>query len=199
MNIYFYNMLGCREVQSQCPTPKQAFYIHMYTQTYICMFIYIYMFYHLYLWVIFIFLDDPYWIVSFHSVSIQTSRVSWSFEDDYFPEKTRIESFPNPYEIFLPSVWFSPLWMSCHFSFSRSFSFQIKHLVILMVSIVFLLLWQQEKTLVDFIQNTSILQYVSAAVVPFSLALRKFNVNKALCNLFLGAFSTPFCCLIYPL
>ena len=39
----------------------------------------------------------------------------------------------------------------------------------------------------------TVIQCVCAVVVPFSLAFRKFKVNKALCNLFLGIFFIPFC------
>ena len=144
------------------------------------------MFYHSYLWVIFVFLDDLYWIVIFISVS---NQISWIFEDEYFPAKTRTESCPNPYEISLPFVLLSSLWMSCHFSFSRDFSFWNQIFMNFMVYIVFLLLWKQEQNpfplithvlasivrsthtwnkLVDLIQKTFLLSNVSLLQLSLS-------------------------------
>lgn len=136
------------------------------------------------------------------------------FEDGYFPAKTRTEIYPNSYEIFLQLVGLSPLCMSCHFSLSRNFFFSSQILPNFDGILNFSSVETREKPLPRHSTpsgfhsevNTSlkytscvnlehfyIVQLLSEAVVPFSLALRKFKINKALCHLFLVVFIILFC------
>ena len=139
------------------------------------------------------------------------SKISPVFEDKCFPSRTRTEPCPNPSEVFLPPVWLPPLWMSCHFSFSKGFSFskwifinfdgihsfsspvetRIKCLPQRNTSPDFHFeVSTSLKYMVDLIQKLFLLSNVSQLLL---FPLRKFKVNKALCNLFLGVFSISFC------
>ena len=128
------------------------------------------------------------------------SRVSWLFEDEYFPAKIRAEPCPNPHKVSLRIVWLSPLRMSYHFSISRGFYFsnwifinfdgihsfsspvETKAKPLPQCNTCHGFHSEVNTSLIVF----SIIQCLSAAVVPFSSAFRKFEVHKALCNLFWG-------------
>ena len=121
-----------------------------------------------------------------------------------------MEPWPNSYEVFLPPVWLSPLWVSCHFFFPRGFSFtnwiftnfngihSFSSPVETRAKVL-----PQHSTSSGFHYEVNIsLKYtglfnsdIFLLSIPFSLEVRKFKVNKAFYNLFLGVFSILFCLL----
>ena len=104
-----------------------------------------YTLYHLYLQIIFDFLDNPYWIVIVLPVVIQTSGVSWTFEDECFPAKIRTGPCPHPKCFSYHLYGYHQCGWAVITLFQQVSPFQNKSLLILMVSIFFHLLWKQEQ------------------------------------------------------